>query len=164
VRVLAATNRNLGDALKEGSFREDLYYRINAVRITLPPLRERPADVLLLAHHFLEKYRRAEGPKGISASVQKLLLTYRWQGNIRELEHVIERATLLSKGPEILEVDLPPELQNQDVSASSMLSLEEAERRHITRVLRSAKDLEEAAAILEIDPATLWRKRKRYGL
>lgn len=163
VRVIAATNRNLSSALKEGTFREDLYYRLNAVRIDLPPLRERPEDLLLLIHHFLKKFS-PDRNLNIAPEALKLLTKYRWPGNIRELENVMERSAILAiQG--VLQVEhLPNELQQQDQSIAGLLSLEEVERSHISRVLRIAKDLEEASKVLGIDPATLWRKRKKFGL
>ncbi|HTK80998.1 MAG TPA: sigma-54 dependent transcriptional regulator [Bacteroidota bacterium] len=163
VRVVAATNRKLSDSLSEGSFREDLYYRLNAVRIALPPLRERSEDLLLLAHHFLKKFSPQSEIK-LSPETMKALASYRWPGNIRELENVIERAVILSKNGTIEPLHLPPELLQTQKETTGLISLDAFERQHIKRVLEVAADLEEAARILEIDPATLWRKRKKYGL
>ena len=163
VRVIAATNRRLSETLQEGNFREDLYYRLNAVRIVLPPLRERPEDMLLLVHHFLKKFS-PETDLHLSSDALKLLTLYRWPGNVRELENVVERAVLLSKNGTIEPVHFPPELLQFDQNKSGLLSLDELERQHIKRVLQVAGDLDEAARMLEIDPATLWRKRKKYGL
>ncbi len=163
VRVIAATNRKLAESLQEGNFRDDLYYRLNAVRITLPPLRDRPQDILLLIHHFLRKYSPAK-EVDLSPEALKLLTTYRWPGNVRELENVIERSVLLAREGTVGVSHLPPELQQMDESASGLLSLEAMERRHIARVLRLVADLDEAARVLGIDPATLWRKRKKYGI
>lgn len=163
VRIIAATNRKLADALKEGIFREDLYYRLNAVRISPLSLRDRPEDVLLLLYHFLKKI----SPKSeieISNEALKVLTAYRWPGNVREVENVIERATLLAKNGRIDLPHLPPELLRVDETRRGLMSLEEMERQYISRVLGVANDLEEAARILEIDPATLWRKRKKYGI
>ena len=163
VRIIAATNRRLSDALQEGSFREDLYYRINAVKITLPPLRDRQEDVLLLLHHFLKKFSPDKEIQ-ISNDAMKHLTAYHWPGNIREMENVLERAVLLSKKCTIELGHLPVELQGDDSNRAGIISLEQTERRHIAHVLRVAADLEEASRMLEIDPATLWRKRKKYGL
>ena len=163
VRVIAATNRQLAGLVQEGSFREDLYYRLNAVRIILPPLRERPEDILLLVHHFLKKFS-GENVSEMSPEALKILTTYRWPGNIRELEHAVERAVLLSRERLIQPNSLPEELLNSQEDLSGLLSLEQMERQHIARVLRVASDLDEASRVLEIDPATLWRKRKKYGL
>jgi two-component system, NtrC family, response regulator AlgB len=163
VRVIAATNRNLSTSMREGIFREDLYYRLNAVRISLPPLRERPEDILLLVHHFMKKFAPDRNIE-ISSEAIKLLTSYPWPGNIRELENVIERAVLLVK-QELVDVShLPPELQHPENEKAGLLSLEAIERQHIARVLRVVTDLDEAAKVLGIDPATLWRKRKKYGM
>ena len=160
VRVVAATNRNLEEAVRNGSFREDLFYRVNAVRIKLPPLRERLEDIPLLAHHFL---RKLQSKSELSPETLKALSAYTWKGNVRELENVIERAVILARGGEIQLHHLPEEFQNL-IERRSMMSLEEVEQQHIVRVLRIAKDLDEAASVLGIDPATLWRKRKKYSL
>lgn len=164
VRVIAATNRKLTESLREGSFREDLFYRLNTVRLTLPPLRERPEDILVLTYHALKRFSPESKSYDISPDATKLLTTYRWPGNVRELEHVIERAVLLAHDGMIHPSHLPPELQQTDQSSAGLLSLEQLERQHIARVLRVAKDLDEASRVLEIDPTTLWRKRKKYGL
>jgi transcriptional regulator with PAS, ATPase and Fis domain len=108
IRVIAATNRNLEDAVKNSRFREDLYYRLNVVRLRLPPLRERPEDVPALAAHFLRKYCAETGKaiEGISAEAMSLLRSHRWPGNVRELENAIERAVVLGSGAEISPADL----------------------------------------------------------
>lgn len=161
VRVIAATNTDLETAVTEGKFREDLFYRLNAVRLHLPPLRERMEDVPLLVTHFLRKFGSGSevSPEAFSA-----LKKYTWRGNVRELENVIERAVLLSRGAEIQLQHLPEQFQQLGAAAATPMSLEEAERLHIIKVLRIARDLEEAASILAIDPATLWRKRKKFHL
>ncbi len=163
VRVIAATNKKLSDSLRDGSFREDLYYRINAVRISLPPLRERAEDVLLLIHHFLKKFS-PDLQIEITPEALKMLTAYSWPGNIRELENVMERAVLLAKQKLIDVSHLPSELQNPEQAKAGLLSLEAIERQHISRVLKVVQDLDEASKVLNIDPATLWRKRKKYGL
>jgi len=161
VRVIAATNKNLEEAVKSGTFREDLFYRLNAVTLKLPPLRERMEDIPLLVTHFLRKF---ESSSEVSMEAFTALKNYSWKGNVRELENVIERAVLLAHGGEIALNHLPEQFQQLGATASTTLSLEEMERQHITKVLRIAKDLEEAASILNIDPATLWRKRKKFHL
>ncbi|HCV43476.1 MAG TPA: sigma-54-dependent Fis family transcriptional regulator, partial [Bacteroidetes bacterium] len=144
-----------------GRFREDLYYRLNAVKLKLPPLRERDGDIPLLVQHFFKKY---SCPGDVSTEVLESLSAYPWKGNVRELENVIERATLLSRGERVQIHHLPEEFQNIGPSGKQALSLEEMERQHIAKVLRIAKDLDDAATKLGIDPATLWRKRKKYSL
>ena len=164
VRVIAATNRKLAESLEEGSFREDLFYRLNTVRLTLPPLRERPEDILVLTYHALKKFSGESQTYEISPEALKLLTTYPWPGNVRELEHVVERAVLLARDRIIQPNHLPAELLEAGGGTVGLLSLEEMERQHIAHVLRTARDLDEASRVLEIDPTTLWRKRKKYGL
>jgi NtrC-family two-component system response regulator AlgB len=161
VRIIAATNRNLEQAVKSGAFREDLYYRLNAVKLRLPALRERIEDIPLLVQHFLAKFGARNE---ICDEALTALKGYAWNGNVRELENVVERAVILSKGSVIRMHHLPEEFQMVNPSARHTLSLEETERQHIIKVLRIARDLDEAASILGIDPATLWRKRKKYNL
>ncbi len=161
VRVISATNRNLDEALKEGSFREDLFYRLNGVRIKLPPLRERPEDVPFLIHHFLEKFSKEKNIE-ISPDADKALKVYRWSGNVRELENVIERAALLSANGVIEMSHLPEEIRT--ASEPKALSLEETEKVQIKKILQIAKDYDEAARILGVDRKTLLNKRKKFGL
>jgi NtrC-family two-component system response regulator AlgB len=161
VRVITATNRSLDEEVREGRFRKDLYYRLNAVRLQLPPLRDRPEDIPLLAQHFLVKF----GSKSeIDQETRKALTAYPWKGNVRELENVVERAVILSRGDTVHLHHLPEEFQKLGLTSNHVLSLNEVEHQHIIRVLRIAKDLDEAASLLGIDPTTLWRKRKKYGL
>jgi NtrC-family two-component system response regulator AlgB len=161
VRIIAATNKDLEQAVNSGSFREDLYYRLNAVKLRLPALRERTEDIPLLVRHFLGKF----GGRGeICEEALSALQGYAWNGNVRELENVVERAVILSKGGAIQMHHLPEEFQMVTGPGSHTLSLEQMERQHIIKVLRIAKDFDEAASILGIDPATLWRKRKKYNL
>ncbi len=163
VRVIAATNRKLEEAIDSGLIREDLYYRLNAVRIELPPLRERPEDILVLMQHFVEKFSNKKEVE-FSPEALKLLTTYRWPGNVRELENVIERCVVFAKDGLIKPDYLPNEVQKATEGKSGILSLQETEIRQIKRVLGVAADLEEASLLLGIDPATLWRKRKKYNL
>ena len=163
VRIIAATNRNLEEAIKEGIFRKDLFYRLNAVRIQLLPLRERPEDINLLIGHFIKKICGDENIT-IYPDALKALKRYRWSGNVRELENVMQRAMLLAKDGIIELNDLPEEIRSIQTDSAELQTLEEIEKLHIKKVLQIADDLNQAAQILGIDPATLWRKRKRYNL
>jgi len=169
-RVIAATNRNLEEAMKNGTFRDDLYYRLNAVKIKLPPLRERPEDIPLLVNHFLkqfsQEFKKGDASAGptLTPDALGILTRYRWPGNVRQLENALERAIILSRGGTIEPQLLPEEVLSGGSEVPEPLSLEEMERRHIARVLRVSKDLEEAARNLGIDPTTLWRKRKKHNL
>lgn len=168
-RVLAATNRNLEALMQEKVFRQDLYYRLNVVDIFLPPLRERLEDIPLLAQHYLKKFARMnqKSMSRIDDQAIRLMQDYPWPGNIRELINVIERGTILSPREVFMPEDLPPYIQNYSPGADAsqaLRSLAEMERMHITEVLRHTPSLEEAAKVLGIDPATLWRKRKKYHL
>jgi transcriptional regulator with GAF, ATPase, and Fis domain len=113
VRILAATNRDLRQAMQRGAFREDLYYRLNVVPITLPPLRERHQDIPTLVRHFLDHYCRemSRPPLGITPAAMQVLQVYHWPGNVRELQNVIERGVVLASGPDMTESDLPAELR-----------------------------------------------------
>ncbi len=164
VRIIAATNRHLADFLQEGNFREDLYYRINAVKIALPPLRERPEDLLLLIYHFIKRFSTGEKEIEVSTEALKLLTSYQWHGNVRELENALERAVILARAGTIQVQHLPDEIQKTNIDVESLLSLDQIEQQHISRILKVTKDLDEASRVLNIDPATLWRKRKKYGL
>jgi NtrC-family two-component system response regulator AlgB len=167
VRVVAATNRNLEEEVKAGRFREDLFFRLNTVQISLPPLRERREDIPMLARRFLDFFaRQARRPTPeLSASALGALLGYSWPGNIRELRNVLERAMILWPS-QIIEPGAFPEQISHHESAPPVLggnySLELIEREHILRVLARTSTLEEAAHILGIDASTLWRKRKKY--
>ncbi len=178
VRIIAATNRDLEQFVKEGKFRDDLYYRLNVVRITLPPLAERTEDIPMLAHHFLQKCApgSARAVRGFLPDTIALLKQYRWPGNVRELENAIERAVSLSHGPLLTPDDLPAALR-QPVSQAGdktdatdphddvCLTLEEVEKRHLMRVLKETKGNKvKAAKILGIDRRTLYRMAERFGL
>jgi DNA-binding NtrC family response regulator len=166
VRLVAATNRDLGEAMKCGEFRQDLYYRINTITVSLPPLRERRDDVALLAKHFVESNAKY-GVKRLTAASLAALEAYPWPGNVRELLHAVERAVILSKGDEIFPSDLPPEIlgSTPPPAASSSGSLETMERQHIVAVLRQVNGHRgKAAALLAIDPKTLYRKINSYGI
>ncbi len=165
VRVVAATNRDLPEEIAAGKFREDLFYRLNAVRLKIPPLRERREDIPLLAAHFIRRYARPESAERMRLSSNALaaIAAYPWRGNVRELENVVSRAVFLARGDEIEPDDLPEDFRTT-TPAEQPLSLEEVEREHILRVIAESDSYEEAARKLNIDPATLWRKRKKYNL
>jgi NtrC-family two-component system response regulator AlgB len=167
VRVVAATNRELEQEVQRGRFREDLLFRLNVVEITIPPLRERPEDILPLARRFLSFFARAARrplPE-FSKEAEAVLISYPWPGNIRELRNAIERAIILWPARVIEKAALPERIVVHSSAGPSLggnFSLEEIEREHIQRVLSRAKTQEEAATILGIDASTLWRKRRRY--
>ena len=166
VRLVAATNRDLAQAMKTGEFRQDLYYRINTITVSLPPLRERRDDVALLAKHFVESNAKY-GLKRLTPATLAALEAYAWPGNVRELLHAVERAVILSKGDEIFPSDLPPEVlgSNAPPVPSASGSLETMERQHIVAVLRQVSGHRgKAAALLAIDPKTLYRKISSYGI
>jgi two-component system response regulator HydG len=172
-RIVAATNMDLEEAIDEGTFREDLFYRLNVVSIALPPLRARETDVLLLAQAFVEREAETQGRKvtGLTQPAASKLLSYGWPGNVRELANVIARAVLLTKFEEITVEDLPPHIENFEEGAESesmapeLLTLEDLERRHVQRVLsHCGGNRSQAAKILGIDRRTLYRKVKRFGL
>ncbi|MGZ3711000.1 MAG: sigma-54-dependent transcriptional regulator [Bdellovibrionota bacterium] len=173
VRVIAATNKNLEEAVKEKKFREDLYYRLNMFECSLVPLRFRKEDLPVLIERFFQELLVTSGiseKKTIPDSVQKLLLGYSWPGNVRELRNVLERIVLLAKDREIRTDDLPDSIrEGQRPKRSSgiegpLKTLGELERENIERVLSVETNLEKAAQILGITTVTLWRKRKEYGL
>jgi two-component system, NtrC family, response regulator AlgB len=168
VRTVAATNRDLEEHVQKGLFREDLLYRLNVIDLKLPPLRERPEDILRLARRFVLFFAKAarRHPPELSKSAENALLAYAWPGNIRELRNAVERAVILWPAQVIEPEAFPPQIAGQAASRGPQLggdcSLEEIEREHIRRVLARAPTLEDAAAILKIDASTLWRKRKKY--
>ena len=168
-RVIAATNRDLEADVRAGRFREDLFFRLNVVVITLPPLRDRPGDLPALTDALLARLctRHGRPRAALTADARRLLAGYRWPGNVRELVNVLERAVVLSAKDEIGAEDLPDRLLAPAEPAPALgreSSLEQMERRHIQQVLADAATLEEAAARLGINVTTLWRKRKRYGI
>jgi DNA-binding NtrC family response regulator len=166
VRLVAATNRDLAEAMKQGEFRQDLYYRINTITIQLPPLRERREDVSILARHFVETHA-AYGAKRLSPETLAALEAYAWPGNVRELLHAIERAVILTKGEEIRPEDLPPEILGPPAQppAPAGGSLEAIERQHIVGTLREVGGHRgKASTLLAIDPKTLYRKILAYGI
>jgi NtrC-family two-component system response regulator AlgB len=174
VRIIAATNRNLEEAIEQGYFREDLFYRLSGVRLLIPPLRLRREDILPLAQRFIDEASKNSTPHDLSDSVRSVLLEYDWRGNVRELENAMLRATILAGDRRIIELnDLPEHIAMRRTETSHYIpstngtvlrSLEEVERDHIAQVISKTASLEEAAKVLKIDSATLWRKRKKYSL
>jgi DNA-binding NtrC family response regulator len=167
VRVIAATNKDLKKGIEAGSFREDLYYRLNVIRIHLPPLRDRGDDVRILAEHFLQKFcmKTNRKKKGFSPEVLKKLSVYEWPGNVRELENAIERAVVVGKGAVLELRDLCFDISQAPAEDKGSMSLREQEERHILRVLgETGWNVTRSAQLLEIDRATLYKKIKSYGL
>ncbi|MGM0670067.1 MAG: sigma-54-dependent transcriptional regulator, partial [Gemmatimonadota bacterium] len=165
-RLVCATNQNLEKLVKEGEFREDLYYRIKVFSLEIPPLRERADDILPLARHFVTKYARSMGKaeKEISPAAAEVLEGYRWPGNVRELENAIERAMVVGQGGEIRPQDLPLRVEENGPSGETT-SLEAMEKDHIHRVLREMDwNVTQSAKVLGIDRATLYNKMKKYGI
>jgi DNA-binding NtrC family response regulator len=171
-RVISASNRDLETLVQEGRFRQDLYYRLNVIRLDLPPLRERQDDIPLLVDHFIEKFSRETRREvtGIEADAFAVLMKYRWPGNVRELEHTIERAVLLGKENRITLKNLSPQIANWQDNAPTLVqavargyTLRELEREYITRVLENTRgNKTEAAKILGVDRTTLYRKLEEY--
>lgn len=168
VRILAATNANLEERVAEGRFREDLFYRLNVISLTLPPLRERPEDIMPLAHEFVAFFCRAnhKALTGFTEEASSALQSYGWPGNVRELRNAVERAVILGRGERIGKEDLPESLAplRRSVEVGDKVPLSVIEEQHIRRIIASTSSLQEAADILGIDQATLWRRRKTYGI
>ena len=180
VRIISATNRDLEAKVREGAFREDLYYRLNVVVISVPPLRERKEDIPVLIDHFLKKYAVENGKdiKGITREARDLLLKYDYPGNVRELENIIERAVVITRGPAIFVGDLPfrDDAASQRETAYSMEahkkengmlrgSIEELEQKLILEAMEKAGDHQtKAAELLGISERMLRYKLKKYGL
>jgi two-component system, NtrC family, response regulator AtoC len=171
IRIIASSNRVLTEAIKEGSFREDLYYRLSVIPIHLPPLRERTGDIPLLAEYFLNKYSQKANrqPKEISSRAMKMLSAYSWPGNVRELEHTMERIIILEDGDVILPEHLPSFISQRrgefQVFSDEDHTLEELEKRYIQFILRRTKGKrQEAARILGINRKTLGQRIKKYNL
>jgi DNA-binding NtrC family response regulator len=166
-RLVCATNKDLERLVAEQRFREDLYYRINVFTIALPPLRERPEDVMRLARHFVEKYARAMAKpvREFTPEAEAAMLAHRWPGNVRELENAVERAMVVGRGPTIRREDLPLSLEADPAGSPSDLTLDAMEKEHIERVLTQLEgNVTRSAAALGIDRATLYHKIKRYGI
>jgi two-component system response regulator HydG len=174
VRIIAATNRDLEEEIRKGSFRSDLYYRLNVIQLRLPPLRERMEDVELLARYFLERLAEREGresPMELSAETLALLRHYDWPGNVRELENALERAAVVTAGSRIEPESLPdrvreqPEVRLVGEPTPQNPSMEIIEQAYIRWVLEAeGGNKTKAAEVLGIDPSTLYRKLNRYGL
>jgi NtrC-family two-component system response regulator AlgB len=174
VRIIAATHRNLKQAVEARRFREDLYYRINVIPIRLPSLRERRADLIDIARRYVcsSAAKCRKEITGLSPASEQALLNCDWPGNLRELRNLMERAVILADGPVIEIFDLPKEFGglasaspfNSHARLGGDCTIEELEIEHIRQVLRRHKVFEESAGILGIDSATLYRKRKRYGI
>lgn len=165
-RIICATNRDLEAAVKEGTFREDLYYRLNVFTVFIPPIRERRADIPLLVHHFVKKYSTAinKAVTEVSPDAVDLLVRYDWPGNVRELENVIERAMVLAKPPAIRPDDLPFQLVPKHLVPSDD-SIAAVEKAHIEAILAKAGwNITRSAEILAIDRVTLYNKIAKYGL
>lgn len=168
IRVITATNVDLDKAVKDGRFREDLLYRLNVITIEVPPLRRRQEDLVAMAERMLAFFTRAHTRKvlGFTPAAVDALRAHPWPGNVRELRNVIERCAILATkewiGPELLPGPMatPP----ADPAPGAMISLEKLEELHIRRVLAGTRSLDEAAEVLGIDAATLWRRRKKYGI
>ena len=168
-RIVAATNRDLRSAVHAGTFRDDLFYRLAAFVIAVPPLRERREAIPALAQEFLQRAaaRFSKDLQGIAPDAMRVLREYDWPGNVRELQHAIERAAILAAGPRITALELPPELRLQDggVPADSGFDLEEHERALIEKALAQfGGNRRRAAEALNISTVTLWRRIKQYGV
>ena len=172
VRVIAATNRDLAAAAREGSFREDLYYRLNVVNLEMPPLRARGEDVITLAEEYLRKLNQKNhrALRGFSPAARGRLLAYAWPGNVRELINAVERAVIMAPGPLVEPTDLPLVVQEQgqersEASLRAGMSLNQAERLLIEKTLEATGgNRTQAAELLGITRKTLQNKIKEYGL
>jgi NtrC-family two-component system response regulator AlgB len=176
VRVIAASSRNLKARVAEGTFREDLYFRLNVITAEMPPLRQRPGDLIRFAEHYIKHFAALCGRRiaGFTDAAAAAIRAYSWPGNLRELRNAIERAVILAKGDKIGLEDLPAELRGQTAPGSkgngaspevgSLVSMEKLEEAHLRKVLDRTSNLAEAAQVLGIDQATLYRKRRKIGL
>ncbi len=170
VRILAATNRDLEKATRDGRFREDLYYRLSVITVHMPPLRERRSDLKRMAHGYLRFFSGQCGKRitGFSPEAGKAIEQYTWPGNLRELRNVVEHAVIVAAGDQIEPTDLPDKLseavfgaESAGVQVGTRVTLEELETEHIRRVIAQVSTIGEAAKVLGVDSATLYRKRKR---
>jgi len=171
IRIIAATNKNLETLIAQGKFREDLYYRLNVITIEVPPLRERKEDLPILIEHFLEKFRLETGKpiERISDDAMKVLITFDWPGNVRQLENTVEHAVVIAKGPEIAAKDLPGSVTSEKISQTiaslENQSLAALEQEHIINILNANNwNITRSAQILGINRLTLYNKIKHYNL
>jgi NtrC-family two-component system response regulator AlgB len=176
VRIIAATSHDLKKRAAEGAFREDLYFRLNVITAEMPPLRQRQDDLLRFAGHFLKHFTALCGRRldGFSAEASAAIRAYSWPGNLREMRNAIERAVIMAQGSKVTLEDLPAELRGQALAGTNggdgvfqvgaLISMEQLEGAHIRKVLERTSNLAEAAQVLGIDQATLYRKRKKIGL
>ncbi|HEU5397161.1 MAG TPA: sigma-54 dependent transcriptional regulator [Verrucomicrobiae bacterium] len=176
VRVIAATNRDLKKRVAEGAFREDLFFRLNVIAVEMPPLRKLEEDLMRFAEYYARFFAEQCGRQfdGFSAEAAACVRSYSWPGNLRELRNAIERAVILAKQKKIMPEDLPAELRGQAAAplaggqelpqVGSLISLQQLEEAHMKKILERTPSLTEAAEILGIDQATLYRKRKKMGL
>ncbi len=169
-RIIVAGNTSIEEEVNAGRFRQDLFYRLNVVPVTIPPLRERPEDIPLLAHHFLEKYavRYSLPVKALTPEVSQMLKQHSWPGNVRELENIIERAVITCNSEELTCTNLPsgtPSPAEVDLEGVKVMSFEEMEINLIRLALSRANgSRQKTAEMLKTSPATLWRKMKKYNL
>jgi NtrC-family two-component system response regulator AlgB len=172
LRIIAATNRDLKKRMAEGSFREDLYFRLNVIAVEMPPLRTRHGDLIRLAEHYLKYFSGQCGRnlQGFSEPALERLRAYSWPGNLRELRNTIERAAILARHDQIEPADLPMDVHTGanngggPVQPGELISLEKLEEIHLRKVLERTSSVAEAAKILGIDDATIYRKRKKFGM
>jgi NtrC-family two-component system response regulator AlgB len=168
VRIIAATNADLEQRVAEGRFREDLFYRLNVIKLTIPPLRERREDIMPMAIDFLAHFCKVNHKTllGFTREVEDSLARHVWSGNVRELRNTIERAVILGGGEMIGLSDLPGNIipTTTEPAIGDKVPLSTIEELHIRRVMASTSSLQEAADVLGIDQATLWRRRKSYGI
>jgi two-component system, NtrC family, response regulator AlgB len=164
VRVISATNRDLAEAVQDLRFREDLYYRLNVITLRLPPLRERLQDLERIAKRHLDFFAHRAGKefRGFSAEALETMRSYNWPGNLRELRNLIERAVILGGGVEIGADDLSEIVQvGSELRVGGSVTLEELANEHMRRVIANSRTIDEAATVLGVDPATLYRRKKK---
>ncbi len=166
VRVITATNVDLNEAVREGRFREDLLYRINVIQIDLIPLRQRPQDILSIAHRLLAFFSRRRPIEGFTDEAASAICSYSWPGNVRELRNVIERAVILCRASRIGIEHLPSGFATTptEPQLGDPVPFDQIEAIHIRRLIARSRSIDDAARALGIDAATLWRKRKKYGI